>query len=262
MRTSDVRAMVRRAGAISCLFACTLALFGAAGTAAAASRVLQIADASTPPVTINSCGPILDKTSQPTIAGIPIPAQASTGIQIEFVNETNQTATLVNFNVKSGGDQFVIRDVGTFSPGVSIKHKYRNGEGQAFILPEFIAPKVACEVASVKFADGSVWEKGQAPTATQTPAAPSPQATSPLSVTPASLKLTTAMGSALFLVSSSAKVAAFKETDDCAKTASVFVAATSDASASFSVKPLASGSCTAHVTDEGGDTVAIPIVVQ
>lgn len=214
-----------------------------------------------PPVTINSCGPILDKNSQSTIAGIPIPASASTGMQIEFVNESNQTATLVNFNVQSGGDQFVIRDVGTFSPGVSIKHKYRNGAGQAFILPEFIAPKIACDVASVTFADGTVWRKGQA-AAAQAPAATSPQSVGPLSVNPATLTIDSATSSALFLVSSPARVAAFKETDNCAKVASIFVAATSDASATFSVKPIAAGSCTAHVTDEAGNSVQVPIAVQ
>jgi len=220
-----------------------------------------VADASVPPVTINSCGPILDKNSQTTIAGIPIPAAASTGIAIEFVNESNKPATLVNFDVQSAGDQFVIRDVGTFSPGVSIKHQYRNGQGQAFLLPQFIAPKVSCDVASVTFADGTIWRKGQPAPAVQ-PAAASAQTSTPLSATPASLTVDSATSSALFLVSSPARVAAFKETDDCTKVASVFVAATSDASATYSVKPLAVGSCTAHVTDEAGNTVAVPIVVQ
>ncbi len=219
-----------------------------------------VADASVPPVTINSCGPILDKNSQTTIAGIPIPAAASTGIAIEFVNESNKPATLVNFDVQSAGDQFVIRDVGTFSPGVSIKHQYRNGQGQAFLLPQFIAPKVSCDVASVTFADGTIWRKGQ-PASAQ-PAAAAAQASTPLSATPASLSIDSATSSALFLVTSPARVAAFKETDDCTKVASVFVAATSDASATFSVKPLTVGSCTAHVTDEAGNTIAVPIVIQ
>lgn len=220
-----------------------------------------VADATVPPVTINSCGPILDKNSQTTIAGIPIPAAASTGIAIEFVNESKQAATLVNFDVRSAGDQFVIRDVGTFSPGVSIKHQYRNGQGQAFLLPQFIAPKVSCDVASVTFADGTIWRKGQ-PAVPAQPAAAAAQTSAALSATPASLSIDSATSSALFLVSSPAHVAAFKETDDCAKVASVFVAATSDASATFSVKPMAVGSCTAHVTDEAGNTIAVPIVVQ
>lgn len=258
MRRSSVEATLRRtASAVGLLV--TLVLVTCFSSQISAAPTI-VADASVPPVTINSCGPILDKNSQTTIAGIPVPAAASTGIAIEFVNDSTQVATLVNFDVRSAGDQFVIRDVGTFSPGVSIKHKYRNGEGQAFILPEFIAPKVACDVASVTFADGTIWRKGQ-PAASSPPAA-SAQTSTALSATPASLSIDSATSSALFLVSSAARVAAFRETDDCTKVASVFVAATSDASATFSVKPLAVGSCTAHVTDEAGNTIAVPIVVQ
>jgi len=48
----------------------------------------------------------------------------------------------------------------------------------------------------------------------------------------------------------------------CAGVASVFVAATGLSSASYSVKPLAVGSCTARVVDEAGHTLSIPIVVR
>src|ERR1700736_1120382 len=117
--------------------------------------------ASVPPVTINSCGPIIDKNQKQTIFGLAIPVSTSSGIAIEFVNESKQTATLVNFAVDSSGNNFVIRDVGKFSPGISIKHEYRNGQGQSFLLPAFIAPNVKCHVASVEFADGTIWRKGQ-----------------------------------------------------------------------------------------------------
>ena len=96
----------------------------------------------------------------PSIAGIPL-TSTSSGIQIEFTNESQTTADLVNFGVDSSGQHFVIRDVGTFSPCVSIKHKYRNGEGQAFVLPGLIAPRVNCSVVSVRFVDGTVWRKGR-----------------------------------------------------------------------------------------------------
>jgi hypothetical protein len=255
METAFVpRSLARLLVAGEMLFVAWLAL-----DARSSAAPFVIADASVSPVTINSCTPILDKNSQPTIAGIPIPAQASTGIAIEFVNESNQEATLVNFDVNSAGNQFVIRDVGKFSPGVSIKHQYRKGQGQAYILPDFIAPKISCGVASVTFADGTVWRKGQPAQATTPPV---PVSGPPLTASPSSLTVDAATSSALFLVSSSARVAAFKETDDCAKVASVFVAATSDASATFSVKPLGRGSCTAHVTDEDGNTVAVPITIQ
>lgn len=218
---------------------------------------------SPPPVTINSCGPIIDKSATTNVAGIPIPASTSSGIAIEFVNESSQPVTLVNFQVQSAGDQFVIRDVGTFSPGVSIKHKFRNGAGQAFVLPQFIAPKVHCSVASVKFADGSIWRKGQPAIATSASAsATSVQQPSSLSASPSQLTIDSATNSELFIVESTARVTAFKETDNCSKVATIFVAATGDASATYSVRPVAAGSCTAQITDEAGHTISVPITVQ
>ena len=212
------------------------------------------------PVTINSCGPIInDHNSTTNVLGFPIPASTSSGIKIEFVNESKVAATLVNFAVDSGGDHFVIRDVGTFSPGVSIKHQYRNGAGQAFVLPAFISPNVTCHVASVQFADGSLWRKGQ-----QTAAAPAPAATSApvLWAFPAQITIDRGTDSELFLVDSARRVTAFKEIDDCAKVATVSLATSGDSSATYSVKPVAAGSCTAHVIDEAGNTISVPIAVQ
>ncbi len=217
-----------------------------------------------PPVTINSCGPILNNNASsspaPTIAGIAIPVSTSNGIAIEFVNESTQTAKLVNFDVNSSGTHFVIRDVGTFSPGVSIKHQYRNGSGQAFILPAFISPNVTCQVASVEFVDGSTWRRGQ-PGAAQ-PAMAGSSSTSPITATPARLNVDKAADSRLFLVWSTGRVATFKEADNCGNVATIFVAATGDASSAYSVKPIAVGSCSARVTDQDGNAVTVPIIVQ
>ena len=229
------------------------ALLGLASAAAGASN--------TSPVTINSCGPIIDKNQTQNYFGVNVPVSTSSGIGIEFVNESKQTATLVNFAVDSNGDQFVIRDVGKFSPGVSIKHQYRNGQGQSFVLPAFIAPKIKCHVASVEFADGTVWRKGQAPTASTGPVA-APASSSGLTAQPARLNIDGVSNAALFLVSSGERVAAFKETDNCSGIASIFVAATADASATYSVKPIAAGTCTATVTDEDGHAASVPIVVR
>lgn len=209
------------------------------------------------PVTINSCGPVLKKSENQSLTDIL--ASKSSGIAIEFVNDSTKAADLVNFAVDSNGTQFVIRDVGTFSPGVSIKHTYRNGAGQGFILPIFIAPNISCSVSSVKFTDGTVWQKGQAaPHATAPGAAPH----AALTASPAQLDIDRATDSELFLVSSSQRITAFRESDDCSGIASVFVAATGQSSATYSVKPRASGSCTAHVTDEAGSALAIPIIVR
>ncbi len=239
--------------------ACALALLPRAAAANAGT-----AAAGQPPVTINSCGPILNNNTSsspaPTIGGIAVPVSTSNGIAIEFVNESTQAAKLVNFDVDSSGTHFVIRDVGTFSPGVSIKHHYRNGSGQAFILPAFISPNVTCQVASVEFVDGSTWRRGQ-PGAAQ-PAVAGQSSTSPITATPARLNVDKAADSRLFLVWSTGRVATFKEADNCGNVATIFVAATGDASSAYSVKPIAVGSCSARVTDQDGNAVTVPVIVQ
>jgi hypothetical protein len=201
-------------------------------------------------------------TQQPTVDGLPL-ASTSSGMAIEFVNESNKTADLVNFAVDSNGQRFVIRDVGTFSPGISISHTYRTGQGQSFVLPQFIPPNVRCHVASVRFVDGTVWRPGQATIAAPAPAPPSnPLTSSSLSAYPARLVLDQVAESELFLVSSAGRVAAFRETDDCAGIATVYVSATGESSSAYTVKPVAPGSCTAHITDEAGNAIAYPIVVR
>lgn len=216
------------------------------------------------PVTINSCGPIINRNATPTtIAGIPV-ATSSTGIQIQFTNETDKTVDLVNFAVDSNGTQFVIRDVGKFSPGVSIDHQYRNGAGQAFVLPALIAPNIRCRVASVRFEDGSTWRKGTASNGSGQSAPPPPAANSATSISanPARIEIDRATDSELFMVSSSQRVTAFKESDDCTNVASVFVAATGQSSATYTVRPLSAGSCTARIVDEAGNGLSVPILVR
>jgi hypothetical protein len=212
------------------------------------------------PVTINSCGPIINQNpSGPvTPGGFPL-VGSSSGIAITFVNDASKTADLVNFAVDSNGERFIIRDVGTFSPGVSIVHQYRNGSGQAFILPAFIAPSISCHVDSVRFTDGTVWRRGQPPAVSVPAGGGGPVS---LSANPARLTIDAATDSELFFVNSSDRVAAFRETDDCAGIATVFVAATGQASATYSVRPLAPGACSARVTDESGAGVTVPIVVR
>src|SRR6516164_7436844 len=65
---------------------------------------------SVSPVTINSCGPLINKNQTQNVLGLQIPVSTSEGIAIEFVNESKKTATLVNFAVDSAGENFVIRD--------------------------------------------------------------------------------------------------------------------------------------------------------
>ena len=229
------------------------------------------ANADNAPVTINSCGPILQQqqpfvwqSPPPSFMGVPI-ASTSSGMAITFVNESQTVATLVNFSVNDNGNHFVIRDVGTFSPGVTINHRYRNGNGQSYILPAFITPRVRCRVASVTFADGSVWRKGQRASGATLPNegnGSSGNGNATLVATPNRLRLDTSVESALFLVQSSAPVAGFREHDTCSGIATIYTASTGDTSATYAVRPLAPGSCRATVRDEAGASTTIPIVVR
>ena len=229
-----------------------------------AATIVSIAfssSAQTPsPITIDSCAPIIRQqqtfvwqTPPPSFMGVPI-SSTSSGMGITFVNESNRVATLVNFDVDDNGNRFVIRDVGTFSPGVTIDHQYANGRGQSYILPAFITPRVRCHVASVTFADGTIWRRGQP--------APPPGYGARLAATPRQIVLDTSVESALFLVQSSAPVAGFREHDNCDGIANVYVASTADTAATYAVRPLAPGSCRATVRDEAGASTTIPIMVR
>ena len=68
--------------------------------------------------------------------------------------------------------------------------------------------------------------------------------------------------SALFLVQSTAPVVGFREHDTCANVASIYVASIADAAATYAVKPLGPGTCTATVRNEAGASIAIPIAVR
>ena len=207
------------------------------------------------PITINTCVPMVDK-SGPTVAGVSL-TSTSSGIHIQFTNESQKAADLINFEVNSNGTQFVIRDVGTFSPGIEIDHKYRNGAGQAFVLPAFIAPNVTCSVASIRFTDGTTWQRGN-PEPLAGVAQPHPR----LAASPTRVNVARSADSELFMVSSSEQISAFRETDDCANVAAIFVAATGQSTATYSVKPLAAGSCTARITDEAGNALFVPVTVR
>jgi hypothetical protein len=216
---------------------------------------------SQPPISINSCGPSIVKPS-PFATATPNAFQqlfqpaTSTGMHIVFTNESDKVADLVNFEVRSNGVQFVIRDVGTFSPGISIDHSYRNGAGQAFILPAFIPPDVTCRVASVRFTDQSVWPA---------PVSIAPRgrrSRSELSANPSSVIVPVGAESVLVMISSADPVAGISESDNCANIAAVFVSATAQTSAVYSIKPMGSGTCTASFVDEAGRSINVPINVQ
>ena len=53
-----------------------------------------------------------------------------------------------------------IRDEGSVAPGVTVKHKFRQSEGE-LISPLFSHPDIRCSTESVHFADGTVSTRPQ-----------------------------------------------------------------------------------------------------
>jgi hypothetical protein len=99
-----------------------------------------------PPVRIDSC-----RISTPSV----IPASSDGGtmvtggysLRIRFVDTASQTISRVTFRLNDGTS---VIDVGTFSPSIAIDH--------TFDLPQTEA--TSCEVTSVTFADGELWNAG------------------------------------------------------------------------------------------------------
>src|SRR5215469_7582248 len=98
---------------------------------------------SSDPVVLNSCGLTYSSTTNV--------ASQIDGLQAQFTNNGPKTAQIVNIKADINGQTEVIRDVGTFSPGIEIKHKYRAGQGQ-FALPAILGnmlsgrPAVTCSI--------------------------------------------------------------------------------------------------------------------
>jgi hypothetical protein len=203
---------------------------------------------------------MVQNSGGPTVAGIPLTATSS-GIEIQFTNESSKTANLINFSVESNGTSFVIRDVGTFSTGVEIKHRYQNGSGQSFVLPSFIAPDVKCSVQSVHFTDGTIWRAGSPPASVETPE-PGLGPSGLLSATPSRVEVATSSALQYFMISTGEKIAGFSERDSCSGIAEVALVAAGGSSATYSVKPVGKGSCVATIADQDGHKLDVPITVR
>lgn len=85
---------------------------------------------------------------------------ASPALSISYVNNTDKTMTQIDFGMLGGrGLLAEVRDVGTFSPGVTIDH--------AFGLDPAIFPvsaaAVRCVPLFIKFADGTTWRNPHLP---------------------------------------------------------------------------------------------------
>jgi len=112
------------------------------------------------PIQIDYCH--IDYRPGPTVApSAAISLTKSSGpLEIKFVNEGDKVATTVRFGVKIEDETASIRDVGTFSPGITIHHKFQDFSGRTkFIFAHEPQPK--CSVQYIKFADGSTWTADQ-----------------------------------------------------------------------------------------------------
>src|SRR5579863_825636 len=128
---------------------------------------------SAPPIEIDTC---LLKYSGNVLIG------TSDGIQIKFTNNSAQVADMINFRVAAGSETGVIRDVGTFSPGIEITHNYKEGSGQEMVAPILSHTYLQCSVESVHFKNGAVWQPAAA-TASDAAAPASPLTASRASLT-------------------------------------------------------------------------------
>jgi hypothetical protein len=92
---------------------------------------------------------------------------------INFTNYGPVTADIIRFHVQYGDQSLFIRDVGTFSPGIEITHKFKWFEGDLQLSPLLQGHKpVMCDVAWSHFTNGTIWPAPVPPP--QTSVAPSP----------------------------------------------------------------------------------------
>ena len=131
--------------------------------ASAASAVVVIAAQSMPAYAISESAhpsaPVAVEACRTYMMGAGKSASHTNTIEIAFRDDQGVAARAVDFNVNWGsGDVQAIHDVGTFSPGVSVRHKFVYTDPNASSL--FPNSPVTCEIEAVRFADGSVWHAG------------------------------------------------------------------------------------------------------
>ena len=205
------------------------------------------------PVALNSCNLSYESTTNP--------ASQISGLDVQFTNESSKTATIVNIRTLIMGQQSLIRDVGTFSPGIEIHHKYKTG-GQ-FALPAVLQnlmgnPSVTCGIDSVTFEDGSVWRG--TPLSTQTGSTNGGN-TSAITLAPTSFVIDgLGAGSARLLLASGGGTLGVNS--DCGSTAKVDILATTHRDVALRLTPRAQGMCTITLRDNNGNFATVPVTIN
>lgn len=80
--------------------------------------------------------------------------------KVDFVNHGAETAERIVFQIDFEKSRYVIGDNGSFAPGVSISHIFRDHgkDVTAGARPAGEDPKTTvCNALSVKFKDGTTW---------------------------------------------------------------------------------------------------------
>ena len=200
------------------------------------------------PVVVNTCNLIYDKSN---------PSSTIRGLDVQFTNESQKSASVVNIAADINGTTQIIRDQGSFSPGIEIHHEYRTG-GQQFALPTVLAsifgskPEVNCSVSSVHFTDGSRWPTQQAAAQANSAA---------ISVSPLSLNLSGAGTASARLVLASGG-GPLSMSSNCGSFATVEMLGSTSRDIALRVTPKAPGNCSISVRDENDNVVTVPVVVQ
>jgi hypothetical protein len=130
------------------------ATLGAAVLLAAAPALASAADSQTSPIRLDNVQ--IFTTPSPEVDYYPGSADVS------FTNDSDVPATRIQFALVANGvvlDR--INDVGSFAPGVTVKHHFADSDS---------TPDQKVAVAEVTFADGSIWTNSDVPQSPLEPA--------------------------------------------------------------------------------------------
>lgn len=211
-----------------------------------------------PPVEIDECKLLYSGND---VAG------ESDGISLKFTNDSKLTADLINFKITAGSEGGMIRDVGTFTPGIEITHRYREGSGHLMFSPLLSHVALDCSVAAVHFTDGSVWQASSVKPADPAPSAssaPLVKSARPLGLAPAALTFA-GVGpqyDQYLTIYDAVGLGAIHRSGSCARIVRVRTVQATARSAALRVSPITAGRCSITIADAANNAASIPVVVN
>ena len=242
------------------LLAAVLLAMPISAAADSAGLAVTPASASSPPIEIDECKLLYSGNE---VAGV------SSGVYIKFTNDAKVAADLVSFKVAAANESAIIRDVGTFTPGIEITHQYKEGSGHPMFSPLLDHVHLDCGVASAHFKDGTTWQPSlpQAPTPASTPTpAPTKAAAGSAAIDLAPKQLAfTGVGpqyDRYISLYDRAGLGSIRQLGTCAGVVSVRTVEMSRRSAALRVSPVGAGRCSITIADAANNAVAIPVSVD